>query len=124
MVSYKQRCARCKKNYVLVSRNQFPICYDCQKAELSGVIKDPKMKKLFDIPEHLYKENGFLREIKMKYLRFGNLTEKQIEVFARVAKELIEGKKENPASEPAGSSAPRRGHTSFRGSGCSPRSAP
>lgn len=96
MASYKQLCARCKKQFVLVSGNQFPVCYECQKKELSGEIKDPKMKKLFDIPEELYRTNSFLRDIKAKYLRFGNLTEKQIEVFKKVAKELSnQSKKES-----------------------------
>ncbi len=99
-ISYKQRCARCKKNFVLVSRNQFPLCYDCQKTELAQVVKDPKMKKMFNIPEELYKQNTFLREIKLKYLKFGALSEKQIEVFIRVAKELQEKKAEPVISEP------------------------
>ena len=100
-ISYKQRCARCKKNFVLVSRNQFPLCYECQKTELAQVVKNPKMKKMFNIPEELYKQNTFLREIKLKYLKFGALSEKQIEVFIRVAKELQEKKEAPVTSEPA-----------------------
>ena len=81
----------CKKNMVLITgRNQFPICYDCQKAELAGEIKDPKMKKMFDIPEEFYKQNGFLRAIKSNYLKFGKLTEKQIDAFKKTVKELQE----------------------------------
>jgi len=91
MVQYKQRCARCKKNMVLITgRNQFPICYDCQKAELSGEIKDPKMKRMFKIPEDFYKQSGFLRSIKSNYLRYGNLSEKQIEFFKKAVKEMKE----------------------------------
>lgn len=89
MVSYKEKCRRCKKNMVLVSaRNRFPMCYDCQKTELGGKIKDPEMKKMFDIPEEFYRQNSFLRSIKMNYLKFGNLTEKQIEVFKKVVNDL------------------------------------
>ena len=51
-------------------------------------IKDPEMKKMFDIPEELYKKNGFLCNIKINYLRYGSLTEKQVDAFKRVAKEL------------------------------------
>lgn len=61
---------------------------------MSGEIKDPKMKKMFNIPEDLYKNNAFLRDIKIKYLRFGSLTEKQVDAFKKVSKELAE-KKEN-----------------------------
>ncbi|RJQ22584.1 hypothetical protein C4580_00865 [Candidatus Woesearchaeota archaeon] len=93
MIQFKHLCARCKKNFVLVSRTQFPVCYDCQKAELAQPIKNLKMKKLFAIPEDFYKQNAFLREIKMKYIRFGALTEKQVEAFKKVAAELRAQKK-------------------------------
>jgi hypothetical protein len=55
---------------------------------MKGEIKDPKMKKMFDIPEEFYKENSFLRDIKIKYLQWGELTEKQIEAFKKVAKDM------------------------------------
>ena len=89
MVSYKERCRRCKKNMVVVSsRSQFPQCYDCQKGELNKEIKDPKMKKMFDIPEEFYKQSSFLRSIKSNYLKFGSLTDKQIEIFKKVVEEM------------------------------------
>jgi len=95
MISYQQRCGRCKKNFVMVSRGaQFVTCYPCQKAEMSGEIKDAAMKKMFNIPEELYMKNAFLRDIKIKYLRFGSLSDKQIEIFKKVSKELKEKKKE------------------------------
>jgi hypothetical protein len=100
-VTFKQKCFRCRKNYVEVTRrNRFVLCYDCQKNELQGEITDPKMKEMFDIPEELYKENSFLRDIKVKYLKYGELTEKQIEVFKRVAKELQGAPKEKKVPEP------------------------
>lgn len=83
-IKYKQKCSRCKKNYVTITwRQKYPTCYDCQKTELEGEIKNPKMKKLFDLPTEYYKENAFLRSIKINYLRFGKLTEKQIEAFKK-----------------------------------------
>ena len=89
MVSYKQLCARCKKNMVLITgRSQFPVCYDCQKSELQGEVKDPKMKKMFNIPEDMYRQNSFLRSIKSNYLRFGKLSDKQIEAFKNTVKNL------------------------------------
>lgn len=89
MIKYKQRCFKCKKNFVLVSgKNRFPICYECQKSELNQEIKDKKMKKLFDIPEEFYKENSFLRNIKIYYLTFGKLTEKQIKSFKKTVKNI------------------------------------
>ena len=73
------------------SRQRFVLCYDCQKNELSKEVKG-KLKKMFDIPEEFYKENIFLRDIKIKYLRFGELSDKQIEVFKKVVKEMKEKK--------------------------------
>lgn len=88
---YKKLCYRCKKNYVLVSGNQpYVVCYECQKPELNKEIKNKKMKKMFDIPEKYYKENSFLRSIKSNYLRYGKLTEKQIQAFKKVVKDMKE----------------------------------
>ena len=97
VVKFKQKCFRCRKNYVTVTnRQRFVICYECQKAEMKGEIKDPKMKKMFDIPEEFYEENPFLRDIKVKYLKWGGeLTEKQIAAFKKTVKSM----KENKAKE-------------------------
>ena len=67
-------------------KQRYPICYDCQKKELEGTIKDPKMKRLFNISEEFYKQNAFLRSIKINYLKYGELSEKQIKVFKEVVK--------------------------------------
>lgn len=94
-IKYKIKCIRCKQNYVVVTKRQrYALCYNCQKKDLIGKIKDPKMKKLFDISEEYYKENSFLRDIKINYLRYGNLTERQIEAFKKAVKEM----KENSSS--------------------------
>ena len=89
MAIYKQKCSMCKKNYVIVIGNQrFPLCYDCQKDELKKPIKNKKMQKLFDIPEEYYKENSFLRNIKIAYIRYGKLTEKQEAAFKKVVDKM------------------------------------
>lgn len=101
-IRFKQKCFRCKKNYVIVGRGQkFVLCYDCQKNELKGEIKDKKMKKLFDIPEEFYEKNSFLRDIKINYLKFGKLTEKQIEAFKKTVEKMKNPKelKTEPASK-------------------------
>ena len=88
-VFYQQQCIRCKKKRVLVTSGaRYPLCYDCQKDELHTVIKNKKIKKFFDIPEEFYQKSSFLRSIKINYLRFGKLTEKQIEFFRKTAEEL------------------------------------
>lgn len=78
------------------SRKQFPICYDCQKKDLQGEIKDPKMKKLFNLPEEFYKKSPFLRSVKSYYLKFKEITVKQREYFEKAVKEMkSESKKES-----------------------------
>lgn len=90
-VKFKQLCAKCRKNYILVSwKDRYPICYECQKDELKGEIKDPSMKKMFSIPEEFYKENSFLRNIKLNYLKFGKLSEKQVEAFKKTVEKMKE----------------------------------
>ena len=91
---FKQRCGICKKNMVeMYSSKQFPLCVECHLKQLNHPIDDPQFQTLFDIPPHLYKESYFLLKIKENYLRFGSLTEKQIETFKRVVEELKQGKK-------------------------------
>ncbi len=94
MAMYKQKCGYCNKNYVLAGRSQkFVVCFDCQKKELAGEVTDPVMKEMFDIPEEFYKTSGFLRNIKVSYLKFGNLTERQIEAFKKVVSEMKDKEK-------------------------------
>ncbi|MBI2547364.1 MAG: hypothetical protein HYW23_02870, partial [Candidatus Aenigmarchaeota archaeon] len=82
-------CAICRKNHVLISaRGQFPICTACSMRQISQPITDEKFRKLFDIDNKLYEESSFLRSIKSNYLRFGSLSEKQIDTFKRVSAEL------------------------------------
>ena len=92
MIQYKKKCSRCKKNFVTVSRrNPYAVCYECEKKQMQGEIEDPEMKKLFDIPEKYYKENPFLRDIKINYMRYGKLSEKQIEAFKKVVDQMKDG---------------------------------
>ena len=94
MAQFKQKCMRCRKNYVLVShKTRFTICYDCQKPEMEGRITNPKMKKMFNIPEELYRQSSFLRSIKVNYLLYRNLTETQIKAFKKAVKDMKEEKK-------------------------------
>jgi hypothetical protein len=92
MVQYKQKCEQCKKNYVTVStwpRRRGPaICYECEKERMNGVVDDPVMKKMFDIPEDFYQRNSFLRNIKINYLRYHSLTEPQINAFKKTVEDL------------------------------------
>jgi len=100
MAKYKQLCSRCKRNYIPMTwRNRYPVCYDCQKRELDQEVKDPKMKRLFNISEEYYKKNSFLRSIKINYLRYGELSERQIDAFKESIKTMKKEEKEEKASE-------------------------
>jgi len=92
-IQFKQKCTKCKTNYVLTNKRQpIVICYDCQKDELQGEIKDPYVKKILDIPEEFYKENSFLRNIKINYLKYGTISEKQIAAFRKTVEEMSSNK--------------------------------
>lgn len=96
---YKQRCALCKKNMVLMySARQFPICTDCHMKRIAEPIKGKKYDFL-NIPDELYRESSFLRNIKESFLRFGSLSEKQIEVFKKVVGDLKNPKKKEKKEE-------------------------
>lgn len=90
---YKQRCALCKKNMVLMySARQFPKCKDCQMRQIEGEVTDKEYKDLLNIPKELYEQSSFLRSIKESFLRNGALTQKQIEAFKKVVGEMRKGK--------------------------------
>jgi len=89
MPKFKQKCSKCGDFTVVTRVQSNPVCYNCQKDDLVGIIDDTQMAQVFDIPEQLYMENGFLRNIKINYLRFGKLTDRQVEAFQKVVtKEL------------------------------------
>ena len=99
---YKQLCAICKKSHVLISsRGQFPICTSCSMKQINQPIEDEKFKAMFDIDQKLYEQSSFLRSIKSNYLRFGSLSEKQVETFKRVAAELANPALINKSNAPA-----------------------
>ena len=86
---YKQLCALCKKNMVIMySGRQFPICVDCHMKQIEQPVTDPTYKKLLDIPREFYEKSMFLRNIKRAYLQFGSLSEKQIEFFKKAVEDL------------------------------------
>ena len=93
VINYKQRCYKCKKNFVTITwKQKFPVCYDCQKEQLNKEIKNKEMREFFNIPEEFYKNNLFLRSIKLSYLNFGKLTEKQKEAFKKTVEKMKEEK--------------------------------
>lgn len=88
-MNYKVKCGKCKKNYQLINRpTPFVVCYECHKPQMQGEITDVKMKKFFDIPESYYIANMFLRDIKIKYLLYGGLSENQIAAFEKVVDKM------------------------------------
>lgn len=99
-VRFKQRCAICKQNMVeMYSSNQFPICTSCHMKRIQQEIPDPIFKELFNIPQSLYEQSHFLRSIKESYLRFNNLTEKQIAAFKKTIEDLKNPKPKEESKE-------------------------
>jgi len=93
--AYKQRCVICKKNMVLIQYpKQRPNCQECQAKSFSAPITDPKFQKMFAIDPKLYDQSSFLRDIRFQYGRFQSLSERQIQTFQRVVKEITEKAKE------------------------------
>ena len=83
---------------LIVSSKQRPVCSSCIPEEKDRPIKDPKIKKLFNIPKEFYDKYAFLKNIKANYMRYGNLTVKQIEVFKKVVEEAKIKKKNKEKS--------------------------
>jgi hypothetical protein len=102
MVQFKQKCAKCKVNYVTVTgRNSYgAMCYECQSKEMQGDITDPEMQKMFNIDEEYYKTNPFLRSIKINYLKYGKLSERQVEAFKESVERMrVKEKKQEEKAE-------------------------
>jgi DNA-directed RNA polymerase subunit RPC12/RpoP len=107
-ITYKQKCARCNKNYVTATwKTRYVLCYDCQKKELMGVVEDPKMKKLFNIPDDFYTESAFLRSIKINYLRYGDLSGDQIRAFKSVVQSFKDARAGKSPAKPKAEAAPK-----------------
>ncbi|MBT4605105.1 hypothetical protein HOC01_05685 [archaeon] len=91
-ISFKQKCSRCKKNFVIATRrSRWVECWDCEKAIVLKKVDDPKLGPMFDIPTEYYEQNSFLRSIKKNYHRFENLTDKQVEAFKKTVQEMKDG---------------------------------
>jgi len=61
-------------------------------------VKDKKFSFL-NIPDELYRESSFLRNIKESFQRFDSLSEKQIEVFKKVVNDLKKPKEKKEESK-------------------------
>ena len=80
---------------LIKSRRQRPVCEPCEEKMYKGEVKDPAFKKLFDIPDAMYKKHQFLRSIKGYYLRYEKLSERQLEAFKEYVKKAKENEKKN-----------------------------
>lgn len=103
MASYKQKCGLCKKNWALMRSGyqRFAVCQECEMKVIAKPVKNPKMKKLFDIPQEWYRENHFLRSVRYQYGRFGDITPKQADAFKATVDEMRKngGKPVRPAKK-------------------------
>ena len=65
------------------------------------------MKKLFSISEEHY-ANPFLRDIRLRYLMYGSLSEKQVSAFKDVAEKIRKGREAGKAPERAPAQGARK----------------
>ena len=68
---------------------------------MQGEIKDPEMKKMFDIPLEFYKASSFLCDIKVKYLQYDSLSERQVAAFKNTVEKFTEAAAEEKAAKAA-----------------------
>ncbi len=96
-IKFKKKCGICKKVWVVIHRREFPICTPCHmKRIFSEEQKITAKKFLFlNIDKEFYEQSRFLRNIREAYLRFEDLTDRQIEAF----KETLERTKNPPSEE-------------------------
>lgn len=94
-IKFKQKCSKCNTNYVVTAKKvPYIVCYDCQKEDLEKEIDDPFVKNLFNIPIDYYRENAFLRNVKINYIKYKTISEKQISAFKKIVEEIEKDRKQ------------------------------
>ena len=86
-LKFKQKCKICKKEWVLVQYGQFTICVTCHMKQIAEEVTEKKYQFL-NIEKELYEQSRFLRNIRQSYLKFKELSDKQIKTFKKTVGEL------------------------------------
>ncbi len=85
---FKQKCKICHKEWVVIRGREFPICVKCHMRQMTFEKITQLKYKFLNISKKLYEKSRFLRSIRQSYLRYEELTEKQIKAFKKAVKEL------------------------------------
>ncbi len=90
---FKQKCKLCKTEWVIMNYKEYPICVKCQMRQAFSEEITAKKYLFLEIDKKLYEQSRFLRNIRQSYMRYKELTAKQIAAFKKVAEEVKHPKK-------------------------------
>jgi hypothetical protein len=94
---FKKKCGICKKDWVVVTSRDFPICVSCHMKQVFSEEVTNKKFNFLNIDRSLYEKSRFLRSIRQSYLMYKDLSAKQISAFKKTVKDLKKPSKENEA---------------------------
>ena len=99
---FKKKCGICRKEWVVVTARDFPICSTCHLKQIFSEEVTDKKYNFLNIERILYEKSKFLRSIRQSYLMYKSLSAKQISAFKKTVKELKENKPaEDNSSKPS-----------------------
>lgn len=87
-LKFKKKCNVCKENWVLVRHREYTICTPCHMKQIFSEEITDKKYKFLNISKELYEQSRFLRNIRQSYIRYKELTEKQIDAFKKTVKDV------------------------------------
>jgi len=93
-LKFKTKCKVCYKNWVTIKFREFPICVGCQMKQVGSEEVKGKKYKFLNIDQKLYEKSRFLRNIRISFNRYDELTAKQIEAFKKAVDDIKKGKTE------------------------------
>jgi len=85
---FKKKCRICNDKWVLDQPKQFTICTECHMKQIFSEEVTDKKYAFLNISHDLYQKSRFLRNIRQSYVRFHELSEKQVSAFKETVKSL------------------------------------
>ena len=75
---FKTKCGVCKKEWIIVTSRDFPICVTCHLKQIFSEEVTDREYDFLNIDKTVYSQSKFLRSIRQNYLMYKTLSEKQI----------------------------------------------
>ncbi len=85
---FKQKCGICKREWVVLTAREFPICDECHVKQIFSEEITDKDYDFLNLDRSIYRQSRFLRSIRQSYLMFKTLSAKQISAFKKTLAEL------------------------------------